>query len=43
MPDTRIETPDWIRPMEGVLGELNEDVLIIDNEMRVVFANEALL
>jgi len=43
MPDARIETPDWIRPLEGVLEEINEGVLIVDNQPRVVFANEALL
>jgi sigma-B regulation protein RsbU (phosphoserine phosphatase) len=43
MPDTRIEIPDWLRPMECILGELNEGVVIVDNQLRVVFANETLL
>lgn len=29
--------------MEGILGELNEGVVILDSQLRVVFANEALL
>ena len=29
--------------MEGILEELNEGVVIVDNQLRVVFANEALL
>jgi len=29
--------------MEGILGELNEGVVIVDDQLRVVFANEALL
>jgi sigma-B regulation protein RsbU (phosphoserine phosphatase) len=36
-------TPDWLRQMEGVLGELNEGVVIVDSQLRVVFANETLL
>jgi PAS domain S-box-containing protein len=43
MPDPNIKTPDWLRQMEGVLGELNEGVVIVDSQLRVVFANETLL
>ncbi len=35
--------PDWLRQMETVLEELNEGVLIVDDGLRVVFANEALI
>ncbi len=38
-----IETPDWLRPMERILEELNEGVVIADDQLRIVFANEALL
>ena len=40
---TAIETPDWLHQMESILEELNEGVVIADNQLRVVFANEALL
>jgi PAS domain S-box-containing protein len=43
MPNVNIKTPDWLRQMESILGELNEGVVIVDNQLRVVFANEALL
>ncbi len=43
MLDTKIEIQSWVRSMECVLGELNEGVVILDNQLRVVFANEALL
>lgn len=39
----KVETPDWLRRMESILGELNEGVVIVDDQLRVVFANEALL
>jgi PAS domain S-box-containing protein len=38
-----IQTPHWLRQMEVILEALNEGVLIVDNQLRVVFANEALL
>ena len=41
--DRPIEAPDWLRPMERILEELNEGVVIVDNRLRIVFANEALL
>jgi len=43
MKDTSINTPDWLRPTETILEELNEGVFIVDNRLRIVFANEALL
>jgi len=43
MPDVNIETPDWLRQMENILEELSEGVVIVDDELRVVFANEALI
>jgi sigma-B regulation protein RsbU (phosphoserine phosphatase) len=38
-----IEAPDWLRQTENILEELNEGVAIVDNQLHVVFANEALL
>ena len=43
MPNVNIETPDWLRQMESILEELSEGVVIVDDELRVVFANEALI
>src|SRR5271166_6361776 len=43
MPENNIATPDWLRQTENILEELNEGVVIVDNQLRVVFANEALL
>jgi PAS domain S-box-containing protein len=43
MTKANIETPDWLRQMESILEELNEGVVIVDNQLRVRFANEALL
>lgn len=43
MPNANIETPDWLRQTESILEELNEGVVIVDDQLRVVFANEALL
>lgn len=43
MPNINIKTPDWLRHTEDILEELNEGVVIVDNQLRVVFANEALL
>src|SRR6202166_2084236 len=42
MPNTTIETPDWLREMETILEELNEGVIVLDDQLRVIFANEAL-
>ena len=43
MPNATIQAPDWLRQTESILEELNEGVAIVDNQVRVVFANEALL
>jgi PAS domain S-box-containing protein len=43
MANAHIQTPDWLRQTEGILGELNEGVAIVDDQLRVVFANEALI
>jgi PAS domain S-box-containing protein len=43
MANAHLQTPDWLRQMESILEELNEGVVIVDNQLRVVFANEALL
>src|ERR1700731_2869959 len=42
MPNTTIETPDWLREMETILEEPNEGVVVLDEELRVIFPNEAL-
>jgi PAS domain S-box-containing protein len=41
--DANIETPSWLRQMEDILEELNEGVVIVDDQIRVVFANEAVI
>ena len=43
MANANIQTPDWLHQTETILEELNEGVVIADNQLRVVFANEALL
>lgn len=43
MPDTNLQPPDWLRQMENILEELNEGVAILDSQVRVVFANDALV
>lgn len=43
MPDINIETPAWLHQMEAILEELNEGVAIVDDHVRIVFGNEALL
>jgi PAS domain S-box-containing protein len=43
MSDEHIQTPDWLHPMESILEELNEGVVIVDSQLRIVFANEALI
>jgi len=40
MPDTNTETPDWLREMETILEEFNEGVIVADDQLRVIFANE---
>src|SRR5215469_2965213 len=43
MPKSNLQTPDWLHQTESILEELNEGVVIADDQLRVVFANEALL
>ena len=43
MPNANIKAPDWLRQMETILEELNEGVVILDDQLRTVFANEALI
>lgn len=43
MTNANIQTPEWVRQTKSILEELNEGVVITDDELRVVFANEALL
>ena len=43
MPTVNIQTPNWLQQMQAILEELNEGVVIADDELRIVFANEALL
>ena len=43
MPNAMIQAPDWLRQTENILEGLNEGVAIVDNQLRVVFANVALL
>jgi PAS domain S-box-containing protein len=43
MPDMNIDIPDWLRQTESILEELNEGVVIVDDQLRIVFANEALI
>ncbi len=42
MSNVNIKTPDWLRQMESILEELNEGVAILDDQLRLIFANEAL-
>jgi len=43
MPNVNIKTPDWLHQAETILEELNEGVAIIDDQLRIVFINDALL
>jgi PAS domain S-box-containing protein len=43
MPDADLQRPDWLLQMENILETLNEGVVIVDDGLRVMFANEALL
>src|SRR5262252_4064261 len=38
-----MRTPDWLRQMESILETLNEGVVIVDNQLRVIFANDAVI
>jgi sigma-B regulation protein RsbU (phosphoserine phosphatase) len=42
MLDTNIHTSDWLH-LTSILEALNEGVVIVDDQLRIVFANEALL
>jgi phosphoserine phosphatase RsbU/P len=42
MPNITIETPNWLQHMESILEELNEGVAIVDDQVRIIFANETL-
>jgi sigma-B regulation protein RsbU (phosphoserine phosphatase) len=41
--DANIQTPDWLLQMTAILEALNEGVVIVDDQLRIVFANEALI
>jgi PAS domain S-box-containing protein len=43
MPNVTVETPKWLLQMENILEELNEGVVIVDDQLRILFSNEALL
>ena len=43
MPGSIIQTPAWLRQMESILEDLNEGVIIVDDQIRIIFANEALI
>jgi PAS domain S-box-containing protein len=43
MPNVTVATPNWLLQMETILEELNEGVAIVDDQLRIVFANEPLL
>lgn len=42
MSNTKIYAPKWLQQMETILEELNEGVLVVDSQLRIIFANEAL-
>jgi len=37
-----LEKPEWVAQVEGILGALNEGVLIVDECHRIIFVNERL-
>lgn len=41
--DDNLSTPEWLQQMESILEVLNEGVVIVDDQLRVVFANETLI
>jgi sigma-B regulation protein RsbU (phosphoserine phosphatase) len=43
MANANTQTPDWLRQTESILEELNEGVVIVDDQLRIVFTNEALI
>jgi PAS domain S-box-containing protein len=40
--DNYRQAPNWLRQTEAILGSLNEGIVIVDEQLRIVFANEAL-
>jgi hypothetical protein len=36
MLNTTRETPDWLRAIETILEELNEGVVLVDDQLRVI-------
>jgi hypothetical protein len=43
MIDTNIQTPEWLLQMTPILEALNEGAVIVDDQLRIIFANEALV
>jgi PAS domain S-box-containing protein len=43
MSDAITQTPNWLRQMSEILEALNEGVVIVDSQLRIVFANDALI
>jgi sigma-B regulation protein RsbU (phosphoserine phosphatase) len=43
MLDANIQISDWLLQMTTILEALNEGVVIVDDQLRIVFANEALI
>jgi sigma-B regulation protein RsbU (phosphoserine phosphatase) len=43
MLDANIQSTEWLLQMTAILEALNEGVIIVDDQLRMVFANEALL
>jgi PAS domain S-box-containing protein len=43
MSPSLIQVPAWLRQMESILENLNEGVIIVDDQLRIIFANETLI
>lgn len=43
MASSLIQIPAWLRQMESILENLNEGVIIVDDQLCIIFANEALI
>ena len=43
MPSSHVQIPPWLSQMESILEELNEGVILVDDQIRIIFANEALI
>lgn len=43
MPSSATQAPAWLRQMESILEELNEGVIIVDDQLCMIFVNDALL